>query len=157
MQSKLTSITFLILLINSCSNQNKTDEDENNTLFQSIDSTELYSFFADKISSTWDYSPDNDSVVFEFNEHDLPESRSETKLIGSKSVHLSIEYTYNISDSTETVKHLQQFGGGHSLTEIRKFGPRGNVIWKEEIDVNHNHTRIDYDEKGLIKSTSILP
>lgn len=139
-----------VIFFTSCAFEQKESAIKENP--ESVDSNLLYSFFQDKIDSTWDYSPENDSVTFQFDEYGLPKSRSEFKWNGSSNAHFSIEYEYSLIDSTETVRHLQQFGGGHNFTQIRKFNYQGKVVWKEEIDMYGNHTRIEYDSNGRIQN-----
>jgi hypothetical protein len=68
-------------------------------------------FFIDKITPTWDYSPENDSVIFELNESRHQRSSSEVNLIGSENKYFSIEYCYSLGFSSETIRHSQQFEG----------------------------------------------
>lgn len=151
---KFYCVLLQLIIFASCSCEQNENSNEVNS--EQVDSTLLFSFFLDKIDSTWDYSPENDSVTFEFDKYGLPKSRSEFKWNGSSNAHFSIEYQYSLTDSTETVRHLQQFGGGHTFTKIRKFNHHGKLVWKEEIDVYHNHTRIEYDSNGRIQNIKSL-
>src|SRR5687767_9564956 len=90
MRAKNTYCLILLFVIfGSCSADQNDPETGINTGV--VDSTVLYSFFLDKISPTWNYSAENDSVTFKFDKYGLPESRSEIKMIGSSAVHFSIE------------------------------------------------------------------
>lgn len=151
---KFYCVVLYVIIFASCTfEQNESSKEENP---ESVDSIVLYSFFLDKIDSTWDYSPENDSVTFQFDKYGLPKSRSEFKWNGSSNAHFSLEYRYSLMDSTETVRHLQQFGGGHTFTQIRKFNDQGKVVWKEEIDMYSNHARIEYDSNGRIQNMKSL-
>lgn len=151
---KFYCVVLQVIFFASCTFEQNESSNEVNPA--SVDSALLYSFILDKIDSTWDYSPENDSVIFEFDIYGLPKSRSEFKLIGSSNAHFSIEYQFSVLDSTETVRHLQQFGGGHNFTQIRKFNDQGKVVWKEEIDRYYNHIRIEYDSNGRIQNMKSL-
>ncbi|MEO9532690.1 MAG: hypothetical protein ABJG68_16845 [Crocinitomicaceae bacterium] len=149
MKYQLLIALFLIATLTACTNPTEVSNPEKASQ-EEVDSASLYAYFNNKISPTWDYSPDNDSVQFEFNEYGLPKRRTEMVQKGDKTIHFSIEYKYNLSDSTETTWHKQQFGGGLFSTEVRKFGKTDRMIWREVTDVNKVCTRTEFDDLGLI-------
>lgn len=146
-------LVFLgIIILSSCgADQIEKQESHTDTIALSdsneeIDSTEFYLFFLDKITTNFENQRDDDAVTYRYGQYGLPVTaqvyRGATETSRGHFV-LKREYDYNLNDSTETVRHYNEYGGLLS-TEVRKFNSEGKLEWKKETYMDEAKTNFYY-------------
>lgn len=149
-------ISISMLILSCIENQSVVNQrigKEKNQLEQ-FDSANLYLFFKDKVTTSFDDTPENDSVIYNYDQYGLPEFGIEYYTAGSSlagEICSKRIYHFNITDSTETIKHVGN-QGGVNLTEIKKFDKNGKILWEQQIDMNRDEFRTyyHYDNHGKL-------